>query len=73
MPNLESKNGCFQPVFRMIILKVQDDRQVGVSNEGRSSFIAIGRLNDGKRVLNEESPTPWCHMVVHYDSKMSCF
>ena len=59
----------------MIVLKVQGDpvRHVGVYNEGRSSSIAIGLLNDCKWVFNKASPTPWCDVVVHFEVKMSRF
>ena len=38
--------------------------QVGVSNGGRSSSIAVGPSNDSKCVFNEASLTPWCHFGV---------
>ena len=47
--------------------------QAGISNEGRSSSTAIGLSNDCKWVFNEMFPTPWCHAVVHFELKMSCF
>ena len=40
----------------------------GVSNEGRSSSMAIGLSNDCKWVFNEVSLTPWCHAVVHFEN-----
>ena len=64
--------GCFQ-----------DDRpensrrspvcQVGVCNEGRCSSMAIGLSKDGKWVFNTACTMPWCHTVVHFEMKMSCF
>ena len=47
--------------------------QVGVSNEGRCSFTAIGLSNDGKWVFNKACTMPWCHTVVHFEVKMSRF
>ena len=47
--------------------------QVGISNKGRWSFIAIGLSNDGKWVLNRACTMPWCHTAVHLELKMSCF
>ena len=38
---------------------------VGISNEGRSSSMAIGLSNDCKKVFNEVPLTPWCHVIVH--------
>ena len=46
---------------------------VGVSNEGRSSSIAIGLSNDCKWVFNQASSNPWWHAVVHFEVKMSRF
>ena len=43
--------------------------QVGVSNEGRCSFIAIGLSKDGKWVFNKACTMPWCHTVVHFEVK----
>ena len=64
--------GCFQ-----------DDRpensgrslvcRVGVSDGGSCSFIAIGPSKDCKWVFNEACTMPWCHMVVHFEVKMSRF
>ena len=61
----------------------QDDRpesakrspvcQVGVCNEGCCSSMAIGLSNDGKWVFNTACTMPWCHTVVHFEVKMSCF
>ena len=45
--------------------------QVGVCNEGCCSSMAIGLSNDGKWVFNEACTMPWCHMVVHFEAKMS--
>ena len=63
--------------------RFQDDRpeslgqspvcQVGVSNEGRCSSMAIGLSNDGKWVFNKACTMPWCHTVVHFEVKMSRF
>ena len=47
--------------------------QVGVCNEGRCSFMAIGLSNDGKWVFNTACTMPWCHRVVHFEMKMSRF
>ena len=47
--------------------------RVGVSNEGRCSFIAIGLSNDGKWVFNKACAMPWCHTVFHFEVKMSRF
>ena len=41
-------------------------RQVGVSNEGRSSFIAIGLSDACNWVFNYASKTPWWHAVVKF-------
>ena len=77
--DLVSKNGRFWAVFGYF----QDDRpersgrsplrQAGVSDEGPSSFMAIGLSNDGKWVFNKACTTPWCHAVVHFEVKMSRF
>ena len=48
-------------------------RQVGVSDEGHFSFIAIGLSNDGKWVFNVACTMPWCHTVFHFEVKMSRF
>ena len=47
--------------------------QVGVCNEGRLSFIAIGLSNDAKWVFNTACTMPWCHTAVHFEVKMSRF
>ena len=47
--------------------------QVGVCNEGRCSFMAIGLSNDGKWVFYKACTTPWCHAVVHFEIKRSRF
>ena len=47
--------------------------QVGVSDEGCCSFIAIGPLKDCKWVCITACTMPWCHMVVHFEVKMSRF
>ena len=44
---LVSKNNCFQPVFTMIVLKVQN-QVCQVGNEGCSFFTAIGLSNNCK-------------------------
>ena len=61
----------------------QDDRSessgrslvchVGVSDEGRCCFIAIGPSKDGKWVFNKTCTMPWCNTVVHFEVKMSRF
>ena len=48
-------------------------RRVGVSDEGRCSFMAIGLSKDGKWVFNKACTTPWCHAAVHFEVKMSRF
>ena len=35
--------------------------------------MAIGLLRDDKWVFNKACTTPWCHAVVHFEVKMSCF
>ena len=47
--------------------------RVGVSNEGRSSCVAIELSYDGKWVFNKACAMPWCHTVVHFEVKMSRF
>ena len=47
--------------------------RVGVCNEGRCSFMAIGPSNEGKRVFNKAYTMPWCHAVAHFGVKMSRF
>ena len=44
--------------------------QVGVSNV---SSTVIGLSNNCKWVSKEASPTAWCHAVVHFEVKMSCY
>ena len=83
MADLVSKNSRFGAVFRTIVVKVPDDRressgrspvcEVGVSNENRSSSIAIGLSKACKWVFNQASSTLWCHTVVHFDVRMSRF
>ena len=46
---------------------------VGVCNEGRGTCMAIGQSTDGKWVFNEACIMPWCHTVVHFEVKVSCF
>ena len=46
---------------------------VGVCNEGPGSSMAIGLSNHGKWVFNKACTMPWCHMVVHFEVKMSRF
>ena len=48
-------------------------RQAGVSDQGRWSFMAIGLSKYGKWVFNKACTTLWCHAVVHFEVKMSCF
>ena len=33
--------------------------------------MAIGLSKDGKWVFNKACTTPWCHVVVHFEVKMS--
>ena len=76
MADLVSKNGRFWAVLRTIDLKFQDGlpvHQVGVSNESRSSSMAIGLSNDCKWVFDRASSKSWCHNVVHFEVKLSCF
>ena len=47
--------------------------QVGVSGEGRCSFLAIGLPKDGKWVFNKACTMPWYHAAVHFEVKMSRF
>ena len=47
--------------------------QVGLSNEGHCSFIAIGLSKECKWVFNKACTMPWCHAVVHFEVKMSRF
>ena len=47
--------------------------RVGLSDGGGCSFIAIGPSKDCKWVFNETCTMPWCHVVVHFEVKMSCF
>ena len=47
--------------------------QVGVSNEGRCSSMAIGLSNDGNRVFNTACTMLWCHTVVQFEVKMNRF
>ena len=35
--------------------------------------MAMGLLNDGKRVFLKACTTPWCHAVVHFEVKTSRF
>ena len=44
-----------------------------IYNEGHSSSTAIGLSNDCQWVVNEVSSMPWCHVVVHFELKMSGF
>ena len=77
--DLVCKKGRFWAVFGCF----QDDRpessgrsplrQASVSDEARSSFMAIGLSNDGKWVFNKACTTPWCHAVVHFQVKTSRF
>ena len=76
MLDLVSKKRPFLGCFR-------DDRpensgrspvcQVGVCNEGRCSSIAIGVSKDRNLVFNKARTMPWCHTVVHFEVKISCF
>ena len=47
--------------------------RVGVSDGGGCSFIAIGPSKDCKWVFNEACTMPWCHVVVHFEVKMTVF
>ena len=47
--------------------------QVGVSDEGHCSFIAIGLSKDGKWVFDKACTMRWCHAVVHFEMKTSPF
>ena len=47
--------------------------QVGECNERRCSSMAIGLSTEGKWVFNMAYTMPWCHMVVHFEVKMSRF
>ena len=46
---------------------------VGVSDEGRCCFIAIGPPKDGKWVFIKTCTMPWCNTVVHFEVKMTRF
>ena len=35
--------------------------------------MAIGPSKDGKWVFNKACTTPWCHVVLHFEVKMSRF
>ena len=35
--------------------------------------MAIGLSKDGKWVFNKACTTAWCHAVVHFEVRMSCF
>ena len=35
--------------------------------------MTIGLLKDGKWVFNKACTAPWCHVVVHFEVKMSRF
>ena len=41
--------------------------------KGRSFSTAIGLSKDGKWVFIKASLTPWCHVVVQFEVKMSHF
>ena len=45
--------------------------QVGVFNEGHSSSVAIGLSKECKLVFDKACTMPWCHVVVHFEVKMS--
>ena len=47
--------------------------QVGVSNEGDCSSLAIRLSNDCKRVLNKTCTKARCHAVIDFDVKTSRF
>ena len=47
--------------------------QLSVCNEGRCSSMAIGLSDDGKWVFNMACTMPWCHLLVHFEVKMSRF
>ena len=47
--------------------------QVGLSNEGHCSFIAIGLSKECKWVFNKACTMPWFHAAVHFEVKMSRF
>ena len=72
--DLVSKNDRFQPRFRTIVLKVQDDRQCvkhmspmrAVLLPQRLGYQMIARLNDA-------SLTPGCPAVVHFEVKGAVF
>ena len=45
----------------------------GVSNEDFSSSTGVGLSNRCQWMFNESSLMPWCHGVVHFETKMSRF
>ena len=75
--------GCFSVQKWPFWECFQDDRpefsgrspvsRVGVFNEGRCFFTAIGLLNDAKWVFNKACTMLWCHTVVHFEVKKSRF
>ena len=74
MANLVYKNSHFRLVFRTIVLKVKDDRRCFKSAPPTRAVLLPRRLSyqiDGKRDFNEVPPPPWCHVMVHFEVKMS--
>ena len=67
--------GLFSAVFGTIVPKVQANRRYTkqVFPMRAVFFMAIQLSKDGKCACNKACTTPWCHGVVHFEVKMSCF